>query len=406
MRKTKRDIHKEIMYNKIMPTSYAKKNGDESAGTENSVSAMSFHEDADINDIIQSELPAVPNPADEQEIMESAEEIANKIDTENENIVKILSEYNEYKEKKSAMRKNKAEKILKKKELENARKKNSLDTESVISDEDEENVQNILNEIISKEGISEKISDNSKNNEKVSDENAEEIQETENSENNPSVAEEKNEQISDEMSDIEEISDDSDNEDYSDIFGEEEEIETEPEEVTNNSDEEEINAEYEEITDNSDEKEEIEIKSEEITDDSDEEENNTETEQDEDEMFGGSEEITEINNKEEKTEEKDNSEIELPEIKEEIKEIFPKIINAKEIIINSHIDEILDKFNCCKCTSCKLEITSNALNKLDPQYIIVNNEDEMNVDVTETDYSEITSALIHAIISIRANPIH
>ncbi len=368
MKKTKRDIHKEIMYNKIMPTSYAKKNADEAANNEAPMPTM-FPEDADINDIMQSELPAVPSHDNDEEEKESLEDIARKIDSENENIVKILSEYNEYKEKKSALKKNRADK-KKKKEAEKAETKSesteNIEKNDISVDIDEANIEDILNDIIEKEGLPKEVTSEIK--EEVS-----EVEET-------SVAE-------DETVEPEQVIDNTDDTD------EEAESIVEDENITESVEPEEIDTEESEEI-NTDNQEDPESEDSYLSDITGEEDDYSD-------IFGADE-----------TEE-ENSEPEDEKVSEDIKiinkietEIFPKIVNAKEIIINSKIDEILEKFNCCNCTSCKLEITAHALNRLPSEYIIVNNEEELNFDITETDYSEITSALIHAIIAIRANPIH
>jgi hypothetical protein len=85
---------------------------------------------------------------------------------------------------------------------------------------------------------------------------------------------------------------------------------------------------------------------------------------------------------------------------------YPKLINIKEIMIHNKIDEVLEKFNCCKCDSCKLEITAIALNRLTPQYTICHSDEELEEFIPHSEYSKVTSALINAIITIRANPVH
>lgn len=231
MRKTRRDIHKEIMYNKIMPTSHARKNADVN-GIDNDENSFGFyyHENPEEE---EPETAEIPEPAAQTEITVSEEE-NNSEDNNNDSIVKILSEYNEYKDKKAA-------------------RKEQQDSDDEDSDED-------------------------------------------------------NDEISDDNDDMSEDDDNS-------------------------------------------------IKSENIT-----------------------------------QQNKENQ--------------YPKLINIKEVMIHNKIDEVLEKFNCCKCNSCKLEITAIALNRLTPQYTICHSDEELDEIIPNSEYSKITSALINAIITIRANPIH
>lgn len=257
MKKTKRDIHKEIMYNKIMPTSHSRKNFEEI-----------IEDDVDIQfpfpdkaDIIKPEISSDMKNENKSAVSEKNNDYSNKIDSENENIVKILSEYNEYKEKKSA----------------------------VLNEKLSDNAEKILNDLTAKSAEKKEIPAE----EKVTEDTKTIIEE-----NIPSETDSKKE-------------------------------------------------------------------------------DNQET----------SKEITE-----------------KPEPAPEPQ--LPKLVNLKEKMIALKIDEILEKFNCCKCPSCKLEITSIALNRLSPMYIIAKNDADIDEHMTETDYSEITSALINAIITVRANPIH
>lgn len=370
MRKTKRDIHKEIMYNKIMPTSYAKKNADEPSGTKSDVPTISFPEDADINDIIQSEIPAVSSiDSNMGEQEESAADIAEKIDTENENIVKILSEYNEYKEKKSALRKTKSEKALK--QLSEDLAKNNEETNPEQSDE------SVLNEDISEKNdtdISEDIPENE-------DENTADTPVTD---ENSSISDDTDHLEYDILGALEGMYDDDDDNDIASLINyDESEYYEEPSEDNISKNTNEFNND-----DESDDYNDIFC-----SDDSDADDDNNDTE-------------SSKNNTESDTYEEISESPEPANKSIRHENIFPKAVNLKELIINGNIDEILEKFNCCNCMSCKAEITAHALNRLSPEYIIVNNEEEMNIDITETDYSEITSALIHAIIAIRANPVH
>lgn len=85
---------------------------------------------------------------------------------------------------------------------------------------------------------------------------------------------------------------------------------------------------------------------------------------------------------------------------------LPELVNINEVMINEKIDGILEKFNCCKCPACKLEVIATALNKLSPQYVIKKDENTVPDAISESNYAKINSALINAIITLRANPVH
>lgn len=82
------------------------------------------------------------------------------------------------------------------------------------------------------------------------------------------------------------------------------------------------------------------------------------------------------------------------------------LINLMEELVLSKLDATLDRFNCCKCDKCKKDIAA-ALNRLKPHYVVMSEQDEDHRKKNEEMYaSEVTSALIQAILMVKKEPRH
>lgn len=82
------------------------------------------------------------------------------------------------------------------------------------------------------------------------------------------------------------------------------------------------------------------------------------------------------------------------------------MFNASEKAILNKRDTVLERFNCCKCDKCKNTVTTIALNKIKPEYVIANSIDELDEYASKVNDSEIVSALIQAILTIMTHPRH
>jgi len=84
----------------------------------------------------------------------------------------------------------------------------------------------------------------------------------------------------------------------------------------------------------------------------------------------------------------------------------PAIINIMERLINDKIDIAIEKFRCCTCEKCRQDITAMALNKLHPKYIVA--EPELLAEGLEDKEAntQVTTALVQAILKVKANPKH
>lgn len=84
----------------------------------------------------------------------------------------------------------------------------------------------------------------------------------------------------------------------------------------------------------------------------------------------------------------------------------PMPVNVMELLIENKIEEAMSKFRCCNCATCRQDITAYALNKLTPRYIV---QDAALVTQALQDpelNSQVTTALVQAILKIKANPKH
>lgn len=83
------------------------------------------------------------------------------------------------------------------------------------------------------------------------------------------------------------------------------------------------------------------------------------------------------------------------------------LVNLVEELVGSRLDATLDRFNCCKCNKCKKDIAALALNRLTPRYVVMHENDEERRRAAGEQYgSEVTSALVQAILVVKKEPRH
>lgn len=82
------------------------------------------------------------------------------------------------------------------------------------------------------------------------------------------------------------------------------------------------------------------------------------------------------------------------------------IVNVMELLIDDKLDAAIEKFHCCNCARCRQDIAAFALNKLNPKYI-VSEPDALALAMADKEYNtQVTTALVQAILKIKANPNH
>lgn len=86
----------------------------------------------------------------------------------------------------------------------------------------------------------------------------------------------------------------------------------------------------------------------------------------------------------------------------------PRTHNVMEDVVFQKIDEVLERFNCCKCEVCRQDIIAIALNNLPPKYVAAT-EQKMTTKIQMTMVkaaSDANAALVKAAIVVRNNPRH
>ncbi|MEM1485292.1 late competence development ComFB family protein [Oscillospiraceae bacterium PP1C4] len=81
------------------------------------------------------------------------------------------------------------------------------------------------------------------------------------------------------------------------------------------------------------------------------------------------------------------------------------LVNIMEKLVVEKLDAAFAKFNCCKCDRCKQDVAAIALNKLTPKYVVTDQSSMIDLISRQTS-AEVTTAIIKAILIVRANPRH
>lgn len=81
------------------------------------------------------------------------------------------------------------------------------------------------------------------------------------------------------------------------------------------------------------------------------------------------------------------------------------LINAMEAVVLEKLDSVLAKFKCCKCDRCKKDIVAVALNKLSPKYMVLM-DGQPTPDIDPQTNAEVVTAMIQAVLAVRAHPRH
>jgi hypothetical protein len=81
------------------------------------------------------------------------------------------------------------------------------------------------------------------------------------------------------------------------------------------------------------------------------------------------------------------------------------VVNTMESLVLQKLESVLERFSCCRCDRCKKDIVALALNKLPPKYRVMA-EGQAVPDADPQTNAQIVSAMIQAVIKVRANPRH
>ena len=81
------------------------------------------------------------------------------------------------------------------------------------------------------------------------------------------------------------------------------------------------------------------------------------------------------------------------------------VVNVMEIAVLEKLEDVLTRFKCCRCDRCQKDIVALALNKLSPKYAVINSGQPVP-DLDPQTKAQVLTALIQAVIKVRANPRH
>lgn len=93
------------------------------------------------------------------------------------------------------------------------------------------------------------------------------------------------------------------------------------------------------------------------------------------------------------------------EIKPNENAIQTIMVNIREKMVMAKLDEALEKFKCCTCFFCRQDVTCMALNSLKPKYIVTT-EADIDKIIEAEDFSEVTQAVMKAILYVKTHPRH
>ena len=83
------------------------------------------------------------------------------------------------------------------------------------------------------------------------------------------------------------------------------------------------------------------------------------------------------------------------------------LVNLMEELVLTRLDSTIQRFNCCRCDKCKKDIAALALNRLAPHYTVIEGNRELKQKEAEEKYaSEVTGALVQAILVVKKEPRH
>lgn len=81
------------------------------------------------------------------------------------------------------------------------------------------------------------------------------------------------------------------------------------------------------------------------------------------------------------------------------------VVNLMEYLVADRLDGAFKKFNCCKCDKCRKDVVALALNQLPTKYVVAEQEEIPRL-VQEISGSEVSTAIVHAVLVVRSHPRH
>ncbi len=84
---------------------------------------------------------------------------------------------------------------------------------------------------------------------------------------------------------------------------------------------------------------------------------------------------------------------------------IPLVVNIYEYLVTDKLEAAFSKFNCCKCDRCKKDVAALALNKLQPKYIVIT-QNELAQALKTHNKQDVSTAVIQAILQVKRDPRH
>mgnify|MGYP003782426809 CR=1 FL=1 len=81
------------------------------------------------------------------------------------------------------------------------------------------------------------------------------------------------------------------------------------------------------------------------------------------------------------------------------------LVNIMEDLVAQRLDDVMEKFRCCRCKRCRMDVTAMALNRLEPKYVAYDRHQLKDL-LNRQDGAQVVTALIHATIAVKAKPRH
>ena len=85
-----------------------------------------------------------------------------------------------------------------------------------------------------------------------------------------------------------------------------------------------------------------------------------------------------------------------------------KCVNVMEQIVDSNIEEVMRKEQCCTCERCKMDVRALTLNRVPPKYVVT--EAGMAFEECRQGYGQnwisVYQCMLEAIQKVKENPHH
>ena len=81
------------------------------------------------------------------------------------------------------------------------------------------------------------------------------------------------------------------------------------------------------------------------------------------------------------------------------------LVNLNEKLVADRLDEVFDKFRCCRCDRCRQDVAALALNALPAHYVVAFPE-EIPAMLEQAPTREVSTALVKAILQVKKHPRH